>query len=85
MAELLSRYPFEGLEPEIHLLKGEETDLIPSFAAKKRVGLLVMGAVWRTGVEGFLARSTAEAVLEQVHCSVLTVNLAASNHPGTFN
>jgi nucleotide-binding universal stress UspA family protein len=37
------------------------------------VELLVMGTVCRTGVAGFLIGNTAEGVLDQINCSVLTL------------
>ena len=44
-------------------------------AVAEHVGadLLVMGTVCRTGVSGFFMGNTAEQVLQQVECSVLTV------------
>jgi nucleotide-binding universal stress UspA family protein len=38
----------------------------------KDIDLLVMGTVCRTGIAGFLIGNTAEEVLNQVDCSVLT-------------
>ena len=37
------------------------------------VGLIVMGTVSRSGVAGLLIGNTAEEILRQVDCSVLTV------------
>jgi nucleotide-binding universal stress UspA family protein len=37
------------------------------------IDLLVMGTVCRTGISGFLIGNTAEEVLNQIDCSVLTV------------
>ena len=39
----------------------------------KDIDLLVMGTVCRTGIAGFLIGNTAEEVLNQVGCSVLTL------------
>ena len=47
--------------------------MIPELAAEKEVELIVMGTVSRTGVAGFLIGNTAEKILGQVDCSVLTV------------
>ena len=41
----------------------------------KDIDLLVMGTVCRTGIAGFLIGNTAEEVLNQVDCSVLTRKL----------
>jgi len=42
-------------------------------AAEHGIDLIVMGTVCRTGVAGFFIGNTAENVLQQVDCSVLTV------------
>jgi nucleotide-binding universal stress UspA family protein len=58
---------------QIHLLKGEAGTVIPEFTMKKKIGLIVMGTVGRTGVAGLFIGNTAEVVLQQVDCSVLAV------------
>ena len=55
------------------MMKGEAGKLIPAMAKVKEVELIVMGTVSRTGVAGLLIGNTAEKVLNQVGCSVLTV------------
>ncbi len=47
--------------------------MIPELAYKEKVDLIIMGTVCRTGIAGFFIGNTAEKVLQQVHCSVLTV------------
>lgn len=71
--DLLGHYSFEGQNYEIHLLEGNPGSLIPELATKKRIDLIVMGTVCRTGIAGFFIGNTAENVLQQVKCSVLTV------------
>jgi universal stress protein E len=71
--ELLGKYPLGELSHHIHLLKGEAWLAIPEVAKKEKIDLIVMGTVCRTGVTGFLIGNTAEKVLRQVDCSVLTV------------
>ncbi len=73
LAELLRPYPLQDLGSQVYLLKGEPGHLIPKLAAKLEVGLIVMGTVSRTGVAGLLMGNTAEKILRQVDCSVLTV------------
>ena len=60
-------------ESRIHLLPGSATTSIPRYVAANRTGTLVMGSVVRTGISGFLMGNTAERILRQVKCSVLTV------------
>ena len=73
LAELLQPYPLQELKTQVYMLKGEPGHLIPELAAKMEVGLIVMGTVSRTGVAGLLIGNTAERILRQVDCSVLTV------------
>lgn len=73
LAGLLRPYPLQDLKAQVYLLKGEPGQLIPEVAAKMDVGLIVMGTVSRTGVAGLLIGNTAERILRQVDCSVLTV------------
>lgn len=47
--------------------------LIPKLAQTKGIELIVMGTVCRTGVAGLIIGNTAENILRQVDCSVLTV------------
>lgn len=71
--ELLTSFSLGDLKHRIHLVKGDPGPKIPEFARKLRASLIVMGTVCRTGLAGFLIGNTAETVLRQVDCSVLTV------------
>jgi len=73
LGELLQHYDLENLKKQVYMLKGEAGKLIPALAAAKEVELIVMGTVSRTGIAGLLIGNTAEKVLRQVNCSVLTV------------
>ena len=71
--KLIKKYAPETPKDRIHLQKGNAEILIPVLAKKKRIELIVMGTVCRTGIEGLFIGNTAEKVLQQVDCSVLTV------------
>ena len=71
--KLLGEYAFENLKYQVHLLEGGAGILIPKLANKEKVDLIIMGTVCRTGLAGFFIGNTAEKVLQQVDCSVLTV------------
>ncbi len=71
--KFLSNYDLEAIDHHAHLLKGDPGQVISGLTQKKRVELLVMGTVVRTGIPGFLIGNTAEKVLNEVNCSVLTV------------
>ncbi len=71
--ELLAEYDLSGLTIEQHVVKGDPKVVIPDVAHKQRIELIVMGTVARTGLPGLFIGNTAEAVLNQVDCSVLAV------------
>ena len=73
LGELLQLYDLENLMHQVYLLKGEAGRLIPALAAANEIELIVMGTVSRTGIAGLLIGNTAEKVLRQVDCSVLTI------------
>jgi nucleotide-binding universal stress UspA family protein len=70
---LLDCVDFTDLEPHLHLIEGDPEYCIPELVAAQGIDLLVMGTVCRTGIAGFLIGNTAEEVLNQVDCSVLTL------------
>jgi nucleotide-binding universal stress UspA family protein len=47
--------------------------VIPWVVRKRKIDLLVMGTICRTGIPGFIIGNTAEKVLDTINCSVLTV------------
>ena len=69
----------------MYMLKGESRHCIPKLAAKMEVGVIVMGAVSRMGVAGLLIGDTAESILRQVDCSVVTVKPDEFITPVTLN
>ncbi|MEN8167902.1 MAG: universal stress protein [Pseudomonadota bacterium] len=73
LGDLLGSYSSLDLRPWVHLVKGRAGKEIPELVRQEGIDLLVMGTVCRTGVAGFFIGNTAEEVLSQVNCSVLTV------------
>lgn len=73
MSELLSAHRTEGIEVVPLIAKGEATRLVPAAVEELKVDVLVMGTVARTGLPGLIIGNTAEKILNQVSCSVLTV------------
>lgn len=71
--KLLAEYDLGGIRTRTHLIEGRAGIVIPEQAKQHDAGLIVMGTVARTGVPGFFIGNTAENVLNQVNCSVLTV------------
>jgi len=64
---------YDYLSPTFHLLKGPAKKLIPELASQLEADLVVMGTVARTGIAGLFIGNTAEAILDQLACSVLAV------------
>jgi nucleotide-binding universal stress UspA family protein len=59
--------------PRFHLLQGSPVTLLPRQARELNADLVVMGTLARTGISGLFMGNTAEAVLDQLRCSVLAV------------
>lgn len=74
-----------GVAPQLHLHRGAADEVIPEFVESQGVDLLVMGTLCRTGIPGFFIGNTAEKVLNQVRCSVLTVKPAGFVSPIELN
>jgi len=70
---LLGDYDLTGLPVELHLPRGRPGWVVPELALEHGIELIVMGTVCRTGVQGLFIGNTAETVLQQVDCAVLTV------------
>lgn len=64
---------FDFLDPQVHLLRGEATQVVPETAARVDADMVILGTVGRTGVSGFIMGNTAEAILHQLDCSVLAI------------
>lgn len=63
------------------LVPGDPGEQIPKLAKKEKVDLIVMGTVCRVGIPGLLIGNTAEKVLNQVDCSLLTIKPDGFNTP----
>ncbi|MFT7669008.1 MAG: universal stress protein E [Planctomycetota bacterium] len=62
-----------GPKMEIHTGQGSPAQIIQEAVDHLHPDLLVMGTVSRTGIAGLLIGSTAERMLAQVDCSILTL------------
>jgi len=61
------------LRPQLHVIQGVAKHIVPSKARELDVDLIVMGTVARSGISGFFMGNTAESILNQIDCSVLTI------------
>ena len=60
------------IDPDaIHQLPGRTREILPTFARAYGADLVVMGAVARTGLKRRILGSTAEQVLDHLHCDIL--------------
>ncbi len=66
---------------DTHLIKGEPENVIPRFVRSKRIDLVVMGTVGRSGIKGFFMGNTAEKILNNINCSVLAIKPAGWKTP----
>ena len=80
LENLVSTYGNKGdkdavdyLDPQLHLIKGGATHIVPTIAGELNVDLIIMGTIARTGIPGFFMGNTAESILTQIDCSVLTI------------
>ncbi|MBC8338219.1 MAG: universal stress protein [Rhodospirillales bacterium] len=71
--ELLEGIDLGQVRLEPHLERGDPGVVIPLLAETQKVDCIVMGTVCRTGISGFFIGNTAETILQQVACSVLTL------------
>lgn len=70
---LFEKCSLSGLNHQVHLIKDLAETAIIDIAKRIGADVLVMGTVCRTGMDGFFIGNTAENVLHDVGCSVLTV------------
>ncbi|UXI03019.1 universal stress protein [Photobacterium sp. TY1-4] len=81
MKSLLAPYTHLPVRQQIKLLEGEAKVVIPCFVKDKAIDMVIMGSLSRTGIAGFLIGNTAESMLDQLSCSVLTLKPDAFHSP----
>lgn len=69
----IGKETYDYLSPGFHLPEGLAKKVIASLAQGIGADLVVMGTVGRTGISGLIIGNTAEAILDQLTCSVLAV------------
>lgn len=72
------------LDLHLHVVKGPAQFVVSELARELAVDLVVMGTVARTGIDGFFMGNTAESILGQLDCSVLTVKPPGFTSPVTL-
>ncbi len=69
----VGKHPDHVRADNISLVKGEAPVMIPEFARRNGVDLVVMGTVARSGLSGMIMGNTAEQILNGLECSVLAL------------
>lgn len=79
-AELSSLIELSGIGGTLHVhrLKGRAEKMIPFYVKSKKIDILVMGTVARTGILGYFMGNTAENIMVELKCSLLALK------PGGF-
>lgn len=62
-------------DDKLHLVEGYPEKLLPELVDELDIDLLALGSVYHSGLVG----STAEKILDQVNCDVLSINVASSD------
>jgi len=73
LRDQIGKEAYDHLLPQFDLRRGAPSTVIPEMAKQLQADLVVMGTVARTGIAGLFIGNTAEAILEQLQCSVLAV------------
>lgn len=81
LRDYLGDETFGYLSPRFHLRRGMPSTAIPHAARELRADGVLMGTVARGGIAGLLIGNTAEAILEQLTCSVVAVKPAGFVSP----
>ncbi|MBV1786479.1 universal stress protein [Marinobacterium sp. D7] len=70
---LLAPWQKEAGAALLHLLEGELHQRVPRICEEQRIDLLIMGNVRRGLLERLLVGSSAERVLDRIHCDLMVV------------
>lgn len=73
MQELLNRPELSGIVPVTSIAHGRASTAIIEYAVDKQIDLIVIATHGRKGLEHFIFGSTAERVVRESPCPVLTV------------
>lgn len=68
-------------EANVFMRHGDPVEMIPQLLQDQQIDLLVMGTVARTGIPGMLMGNTAEALVENIECGLLTIKPDAFDSP----
>ena len=84
ISSLAAEYDLSDISHSVVVRKGDPSEMIVDYADKNGIDLMVMGTIGRSGLSGLLIGSTAEKVIDQVNCSVLTIKPVNFKSPITI-
>lgn len=58
---------------QTRMLNGDPGYAIPEFVKEQKIDLVIMGTLGRSGIKGFLIGNTAETIINQIECSIITI------------
>ena len=64
---------YEIPDKDVHQLPGRTSEVLPAFAREQKADLVIMGALARASLARRALGSTAEQVLDHLHCDILVV------------
>ncbi|MGR5066274.1 universal stress protein [Photobacterium sp. DNB22_13_2] len=73
LKSLLEPHQNSSVNTKIEIVEGEAREVLPLYASAKGVDVVILGSLSRTGIAGFLMGNTAESMINQLSCSVLTL------------
>lgn len=73
LREQIGAEAYDYLSPRVHLHRGDAKQVIPEMVRDLKADLVVMGTVGRSGIPGLIIGNMAEAILDQLKCSVLAI------------
>lgn len=82
LKEWIGAEAFDYLSPHVHMPMGNAKKEIPAMALSLKADMVVMGTVGRGGIPGLIIGNTAEAILDQLQCSVLAIKPPGFKTPG---
>ena len=73
LRSLLMPYENSPIHTSIKVLEGETRQILPKYVNEEGTDLVILGSLSRTGIAGFLMGNTAESLLNEIGCSLITL------------
>jgi nucleotide-binding universal stress UspA family protein len=80
MEELTKHEELQGIQPVTAVAHGRASSAIIEYAVEHSIDLIVIATHGRTGLEHLIFGSTAERVVRESHCPVLTIRPPNKHH-----